>query len=45
MESFALDDEAPLQFARHRKQKNVWEKDLLEGEVIPAAADLAAYPR
>jgi hypothetical protein len=45
MESFAVDDETPLQFARHRKQKNVWDEDVLEGEGVPAPADLSAYPR
>jgi hypothetical protein len=45
MENFTVDDEAPLQFARHTKQRNVWEKDLLEGEAVAAAADLSAYPR
>jgi hypothetical protein len=45
METFTVDDEAALLFARHAKQTTVWEKDLLEGEVPVAAADLSVYPR
>jgi hypothetical protein len=45
METFTIDDKAPLRFARHRKQTTVWEKDVLEGEAPFAAADLSVYPR